>query len=98
MQLQFGDGELERLAYETASTAGGWSASLLRRYRRVLQMIGAATGPGDLEALMSLRVQPSTTRGVRGATLRIDDEHQLRVSYPDASGTPTAVIEAVEQH
>lgn len=98
MQLQFGDGELERLAYETASTAGGWSASLLRRYRRVLQMIGAAAGPGDLEALMSLRVRSSTTRGVRGATLRIDDEHQLHVSYLDTSGIPTAVIEAIEQH
>lgn len=98
MQLQFGDEELERLAYEAASTADGWSASLLRRYRRVLQMIVAASGPGDLEALLSLRAQPSSTGGMRGATLRIDDEHQLRVSYPDTGGNPTAVIEAVEQH
>lgn len=98
MQLQFRDGELERLAYEAESTADGWSAALLRRYRRILQMVSAATGPGDLEALMSLRAQPSTTRGAEGATLRIDDEHRLRVSYPDTGGTPTAVIEAVEQH
>lgn len=88
---------LERLAYEAGSTAYGWSTSVLRRFRRVLQMIDAATRPEDLEALLSLRVRPATVKGTRGATLRIDDAHRLRISYLDTDGKPTAIIEAVEQ-
>lgn len=97
MQLQFGDAELERLAYETMPGVDGWPAPLLRRYRRVLQMIFAATGPADLEALLSLRVLPAPSGVVSGATLRIDDEHRLRVSYPHVNSGAVAVIEAVEQ-
>lgn len=89
---------LERLAYEAGSTADGWPTSVVRRFRRVLQMIDAATRPEDLEALLSLRVRPTTMNGTRGATIRIDDVHRLRISYLDTDGTPTAIIEAVEQH
>lgn len=98
MRLEFGDDALERLAYEAGSTADGWSTDVVRRFRRVLQMIDAATGPEDLEALLSLRVRPTVVNGARGATLRIDDAHRLRISYLDADGTPTAIIEAVEKH
>ncbi|CDK01069.1 putative proteic killer suppression protein [Microbacterium sp. C448] len=97
MQLQFGDEELEHLAYETVSGADGWPAPLLRRYRRVLQMISAATSPADLEALLSLRVLSAPSGVASGATLRIDDEHRLRVSYPRVNSGAVAVIEAVEQ-
>ncbi len=70
---------------------------VLRRFRRALQMIAAAIRPEDLEALLSLRVRPTVVNGTRGATLRIDDAHQLRISYLDPDGTPTAIIEAVEK-
>ena len=98
MRLEFGDDALERLAYEAGSTADGWSTHVVRRFRRVLQMIDAAPRPEDLEALLSLRVQPTAMNGTRGATLRIDDAHRLRVTYLDPDGTPTAIIEAVEKH
>ena len=98
MQLQFGDEELERLAYEPTFAAAGWSASLTRSYRRVVNIIACATDTRDLEALDSLRVQSSTTNGVPGATLRVGIAHRLRISFPDHHGSPTAIIEAVEQH
>lgn len=98
MRLEFGDDALERLAYEAGSTAVGWPMHVVRRFRRVLQMIIAATRPEDLEALLSLRVRPTAVNGTRGATLRIDDAHQLCISYLDPDGTPTAIIEAVEKH
>lgn len=98
MQLLFGDEELERLAYEPTHAAAGWSTSLTRSYRRVVNVIASAIDQRDLEALHSLHVQRATTKGVRGATLRVDDKHRLRVSFPDQSGTPTARIEAIEHH
>lgn len=98
MQLQFGDEELKRLAYEPASRMTDWPVELTRSYRRLITVIASAADEQDLRALRSLRVESLNGSRSGDTSLWMDRRHRLIARFHNRGGSPIASIEAIEQH
>ena len=98
MEVQHADDDLDRLEHDAAFT-GGHAQAIVRAFRKVMQMIRAATDERTFYALKSLRFEK--LRGDREGerSMRLNDQWRLILRFKDEEdGSKTVVVLAIEDY
>jgi toxin HigB-1 len=98
MQVRFADPKLDKLETDPAET-GGYAADAVRGFRKVMQVIRAATDERDLYAMKSLHFEKLCGDRLGQHSLRLNRQWRLIVTIEKAEPKNTVVvIEIVDYH
>lgn len=98
LRVEYEDEELRLLAVDATYVANGFSRDVIKAYRKVIQLIGAATDERDLYALRGLRLKQ--LQGDRAGThsMRLNDQYRLIATFKTDGERAAVVIELVDYH
>jgi proteic killer suppression protein len=96
MRVRFAPGPLEQLETDPRFT-GGFSAELVRLYRKRMNLIRQATDERDLYALKSLHFEKLKGRG-EDRSIRLNDQWRLILQIEGEGSSKTVVIVAIEDY
>jgi len=98
MQVEFDAADLERLYYDPQFTAGR-AADVVKRYRKVVGLIRAATDERDLYQFRSLHFEKLKGKRQGQHSLRLNDQWRLIVEIRgEAPQKKIGVIEIADYH
>lgn len=97
--MEFHDEELKRLAVDASFTPAKWDRSLIRAFRRKIQLIDAAEDERDLRATRSLRLEQLHGDREGTSSIRLNDKMRLILSFKtDDEGRVAVILEVVDYH
>src|SRR5215212_8205731 len=98
MEVEFDDPDLDRLEVDATFDAGVGPA-VVRGYRKVMQVIRAASDERDLYRLKGLRFEKLKGRRKHQHSLRINDQWRLIVELRgEGSDKRVGVVEIADYH
>jgi proteic killer suppression protein len=97
MRVRFAPGPLEQLEADPKST-GGFSAEIVRLYRKRMNLIRSAADERDLYALKSLHFEK--LKGARGEdrSIRLNGQWRLVIRLEGEGSSKTVVILSIEDY
>ncbi|CBW74489.1 unnamed protein product [Mycetohabitans rhizoxinica HKI 454] len=97
MEIEFADPDYDRLETDAGFTAG-FSAPVVKAYRKRLQYIRAATDERDFYALKSLHFEK--LKGDRDGehSMRLNDQWRLILRLKKRSGGKLVVVVSIEDY
>ncbi|WP_457315690.1 type II toxin-antitoxin system RelE/ParE family toxin [Sinomonas sp. RB5] len=98
MRVEYKDEELRLLAIDATCMAKGLSRDVIKAYRKVIQLIGAATDERDLYALRGLRLKQLQGNRAGTHSMRLNDQYRLIVTFRSDAERVAVVIELVDYH
>lgn len=99
VRIEYGDGELRRLAEDPDCRSRRWGRDVVVAYRKKIQILRAAHDEGDLRALRGLRLEHLTATRAGTVSIRINDQCRLVLtSRPQTDGRVVVVRELVDYH
>jgi proteic killer suppression protein len=99
VRIEYGDGDLRRLACDPNFVPARWSRDLVKAYRKRIQILAAATDDRDLRALRSLRLE--RLEGDRAGTysIRLNNQYRLILDLrTEGSDRVVELLELVDYH
>ena len=98
MNVSFADRDLQRLEIDVAFAAG-YSRSVVKAFRKRMQLIRAARDERDLRVLKSLHFERLMGNRRHQHSLRLNDQWRLIVEIQDrAEGRALVVVEIADYH
>ncbi len=97
MEVHFGDPTLSRLEGEK-DFSGGFPATVIRGFRKVMQAIRAATDERDLYAMRSFRFEKLKGNRSHQRSLRLNDQWRLIVEVVPARPKNILRIMGIEDY
>jgi toxin HigB-1 len=98
MVVEFDDSDLDRLEVDATFDAG-FEPAIVRGYRKVMQVIRAASDERDLYRLKGLRFEKLKGKRKHQHSLRINDQWRLIVELRGAgSDKRVGVVEIADYH
>ena len=96
MDVQFDDKDLEQVETDERAT-GGFSAAIIKAFRRRMQMIRAATDERDFYAMKSLHFEKMRS-SPNNHSMRLNDQFRLIIALKSTSQMKTVVIVGIEDY
>jgi proteic killer suppression protein len=96
MRVRFAPGPLEQLETDPRFS-GGFSAEIVRMYRKRMNLIRQAADERDLYGLRSLHFEKLRGRG-EDRSIRLNDQWRLILRLEGEGPTKTVVIVAIEDY
>lgn len=98
MDVEFEDDDLDRLEIDRSFT-GGHASEVVKGFRKVMQVIRAATDSRDLTVMRSLSFEKLKGNRAGQYSLRLNKQWRLIVRLKEAEGSKTVVVvEIVDYH
>jgi len=97
MDLEIADDDLRALL-EDASYTGGFSGAIVKRYRRLIQIIQAAPDEVAFYSLVGLRFEKPRGKRSHQRSMRINDQWRLIVEIRKGKPKNTIIVVAIEDY
>ena len=97
MNIEFRDGDLERLAFDARFT-GGFSRDIVKAYRRRIQQIQAAPSERDFYALKSLHYEKLKGKRDGERSMRLNAQYRLILYIEGHEASRTVVVLSIEDY
>ena len=96
MDVQFDDKDLEQVETDERAT-GGFSAAIVKAFRKRIQMIRAAHDERDFYAMRSLHFEKMRSRP-NNHSMRLNDQYRLIIELKSTAQAKTVVIIGIEDY
>jgi proteic killer suppression protein len=97
MEIQYGDDDLHRLAVDPAFE-GGYPPSVVKVYRKRIQLIKGAADERDFYALRSLHYEKLKGQRAHQRSMRLNDQWRLVLELIDGNSGKLVRIAAIEDY
>ncbi|MCK4606365.1 MAG: type II toxin-antitoxin system RelE/ParE family toxin [candidate division Zixibacteria bacterium] len=95
MDIEFQDSEFERLAFD-GTYIGSWSSTIIRQYRRRLNVIMQAPSRQTLYAFRGLKLKKLGGKYKGYHSVRINKQYRIRLKFVNANGYEKVRIIKIE--
>lgn len=96
MRVEYHDEVLRRLAEELEYAPKGWDPTVIRSYRRKVQIISAARDERDLYEMRGLRMEKGDRQGQ--TSMRLNDQFRLILTFKMDRDRVAVLLEVVDYH
>jgi proteic killer suppression protein len=98
LRVQYDDAELRRLAEESKYAPREWDATVIKSYRKKLQLIAAAVDERDLYAMKGLRLEQLKGDRLGQSSMRLNDKFRLILTFKTEGDRVAVLLEVVDYH
>ena len=98
MGVEYHDEVLRRLAEELAYAPKGWDATVIKSYRKKVQLITAAVDERDLYEMRGLRMEKLKGDRQGQTSMRLNDQFRLILTFRTEGGRVAVLLEVVDYH
>lgn len=98
MRVEYHDEVLRRLAEEREYTPKGWDPTVVRSYRRKVQLIVAAVDERDLYEMRGLRMEKLKGDRLGQTSMRLNDQFRLILKFKTEGERVAVLLEVVDYH
>ena len=97
MEVRFADDRLQKLEADASFTAG-FGQEVVRGFRKVMQVVRAATDERDLRAMKSLRLEKLQGNRSHQHSMRLNKQWRLIVELQRAEGGKVVLVVSIEDY
>ena len=97
MDIEFQDPELDQLAFDE-TYVGNWSPTLVRAYRKRVNLIRHVPNQRVLYAYKGLRLEKLKGKMQGKHSMRVNDQFRLIVQFAKKKGNDTVIIIKMEDY
>ena len=97
MEVRFADDRLQKLEADASFTAG-FGQEVVRGFRKVMQVIRAATDERDLRAMKSLRLEKLQGNRSHQHSMRLNKQWRLIVELQRTEGGKVVLVVSIEDY
>lgn len=97
MEIEFGDGDLEKLESDPAFTSR-WGEAIVRAFRKRMQFIRAAVDERAFYAMRSLRFEKLKGNRSQQYSMRLNDQWRLVLEIRPANPKNIIVVVGIEDY
>lgn len=98
MRVECHDEVLRRLAEELAYAPKGWDSTVIKSYRKKVQLITAAVDERDLYEMRGLRMEKLKGDRQGQTSMRLNDQFRLILTFKTEGGRVAVLLEVVDYH
>lgn len=98
MRVEYHDEVLRRLAEELAYAPKGWDPTVIKSYRKKVQLIAAAVDERDLYEMRGLRMEKLKGDRQGQTSMRLNDQFRLILIFKTEGGRVAVLLEVVDYH
>ena len=98
MRVEYHDEVLRRLAEELEYAPKGWDPTVIRSYRKKVQLISAARDERDLYEMRGLRMEKLKGDRAGQTSMRLNDQFRLILTFKTEGDRPAVLLEVVDYH
>lgn len=98
LHVEYHDEVLRRLAEELSYAPKGWDATVIRSYRKKVQIISAARDERDLYAMRGLRMEKLKGDRLGQTSMRLNDQFRLILAFKTHGDRVAVLLEVVNYH
>ena len=98
MRVEYHDEVLRRLAEEREYAPKGWDPTVIRAYRRKVQLIVAAVDERDLYEMRGLRMEKLKGDRLGQTSMRLNDQFRLILKFKTEGERVAVLLEVVDYH
>lgn len=98
MRVEYHDEVLRRLAEELAYAPKGWDPTVIKSYRKKVQLITAAVDERDLYEMRGLRMEKLKGDRQGQTSMRLNDQFRLILTFKTEGGRVAVILEVVDYH
>lgn len=98
MRVEYHDEVLRRLVEELAYAPKGWDATVIKSYRKKVQLITAAVNERDLYEMRGLRMEQLKGDRQGQTSMRLNDQFRLILKFKTEGGRVAVLLEVVDYH
>lgn len=96
MRVEYYDEVLRRLAEELEYSPTGWDPTVVRSFRKKVQLISAARDERDLYEMRGLRMEKGDRQGQ--TSMRLNDQFRLILTFKTEGDRLAVLLEVVDYH
>jgi proteic killer suppression protein len=98
LRVEYHDKVLRRLAEEREYAPNGWDPTVIRSYRRKVQLIAAAVDERDLYEMRGLRMEKLKGDRLGQTSMRLNDQFRLILKFKTEGERVAVLLEVVDYH
>ena len=98
LRVEYHDEVLRRLAEERSYAPKGWDPTVIRSYRKKVQIIAAARDERDLYEMRGLRMEKLKGDRLGQTSMRLNDQFRLILTFQTEGDRLAALLEVVDYH
>lgn len=98
MRVEYHDEVLRRLAEEQDYVSKGWDPTVIKSYRKKVQLISAAVDGRDLYAMRGLRMEKLKGNRAGQSSMRLNDQFRLILTFKTEGDRVAVLLEVIDYH
>jgi len=98
LRVEYHDEVLRRLAEEREYAPNGWDPTVVRSYRKKVQLIVAARDERDLYQMRGLRMEKLKGDRLGQTSMRLNDQFRLILTFRTEGDRMAVLLEVVDYH
>lgn len=98
LRVEYHDEVLRRVAEELSYAPKGWDPTVIRSYRKKVQIIAAARDERDLYGIRGLRMEKLKGDRLGQTSMRLNDQFRLILTFKTDRNRVAVLLEVVDYH